>query len=350
MFSSHQVSLLRDKDEISGHTHVMEDIYFILVLVSLVCLVVGLIKPSAFSRFLQNEATRGKTSLIFSLAMITFFVLFGITSDKNEAVRQAETAKQTALLAESRPPQGNQAAMASETGTVVPSDTATEIVSAVEEVKKTEETFEVERVIDGDTLTLNMNGKKETLRLIGMDTPETVDPRKPVQCFAKEASAKAKEMLTGKRVRIEADPSQGERDKYNRLLRYIFLEDGTFFNKVMIEDGYAHEYTYNIPYRYQSEFKEAETRARESKRGLWGDVCNGDTMQSASSVESHSPAPTQALVAPVAPKASSGYTCNCSKTCANMSSCSEAQYQLNTCGCSARDADDDGIACDSDCQ
>ena len=196
-----------------------------------------------------------------------------------------------------------------------------------------------------------MNGKTEVLRLIGMDTPETVDPRKPVQCFAQEASAKAKEILMGKRVRIEADPSQGERDKYDRLLRYIFLEDGTSYNKLMIEEGYAHEFTYATPYKYQSEFKAAEASARENKRGFWGDVCDGNTEQSASSAESSSPTPTPAFVAPVAPKASSsGYTCNCSKTCANMSSCAEAQYQLNTCGCSARDADDDGIACDSDCQ
>ena len=338
----------------------MEDIYLILVLVSLICLVIGLIKPSVFSRFMKSWATRGKAGLIFGLAMIASIVLLGITSDQNEAIRQAETKKQVALIAESRPSQDNQDAVATETSTVVPVDTATEMVPAVEEVKKAEETFEVVRVIDGDTLTLNISGKKETLRLIGMDTPETVDPRKPVQCFAKEASDKAKAILTDKRVRIESDPSQGERDKYNRLLRYIFLENGTFFNKMMIEEGYAHEYTYHVPYKYQSEFEEAETRARENKRGLWGDVCDGDTMQSAEPAESTSPAPAPAApaqsvsptptVAEPTPQSSSAYTCNCSKTCPNMSSCAEAQYQLNTCGCSARDADDDGVACDADCQ
>lgn len=299
---------------------------------------------------MKSWATRKKTSFVFGLTLIVFFVLFGITSDKNEAIQQAETAKQAARIAESRSSQDNQDATATETSTVVPAETIAEVAPVAKEVKKVEETFEVVRVVDGDTLTLNISGKTETLRLIGMDTPETVDPRKPVQCFAKEASDKAKATLTGKSVKIEADPSQGERDKYNRLLRYIFLEDGTSFNKMMIEEGYAHEYTYNSPYKYQSEYKEAETKARENKKGLWGDLCNGDTTQSANSADqTTTPA---VIVAPAATQESSGsssYTCNCKKTCSNMS-CDEAQYQLSTCGCSARDADHDGTACDSQCQ
>lgn len=204
-------------------------------------------------------------------------------------------------------------------------------------------------VVDGDTLKVNIDGKEEALRLIGMDTPETVDPRKPVQCFAKEASSKAKETLTGKKVKLEVDPSQGERDKYDRLLRYLYLEDGTLYNQMMIEEGYAHEYTYNTPYKYQEVFKQAETRARESKKGFWGDICGGDTTQPA---EKSIPVPTPAP-APEAstsqPSGGAGWACNCKKTCAAMS-CQEAQYQLNSCGCSARDADKDGVACDSQCQ
>ena len=138
--------------------------------------------------------------------------------------------------------------------------------------------YKVSGVVDGDTIKINMNGKIETLRLIGLDTPETLDPRKLVQCFGKEASNKAKELLIGKKVRIETDSSQGSKDKYNRTLAYIYLEDGLFYNKYMIEQGYAHEYTYNVPYKYQSEFKEAVRKAQESKLGLWSpDTCNGIT-------------------------------------------------------------------------
>ena len=148
----------------------------------------------------------------------------------------------------------------------------------VESVNQTESTqgnlYKVVRVVDGDTVAVEINGNKETIRLIGIDTPETVDPRKPVECFGIEASNKAKEILTGKSVKLEADSIVGERDKYGRLLRYIFLEDGTNFNKTMISEGYAYEYTYNSPYKYQDKFKQAEKEAREAERGLWADgVC-----------------------------------------------------------------------------
>jgi len=129
--------------------------------------------------------------------------------------------------------------------------------------------YSVVRVIDGDTFVVNIDGKKETVRLIGVNSPEVNDPRKPVECFGIEASNKAKEILTGKKVRLEADPTQGDRDKYGRLLRYVFLEDGTNFNQLMIEQGYAFEYTYHFPYRYQKEFKEAQKKAEAEGRGLW---------------------------------------------------------------------------------
>lgn len=127
----------------------------------------------------------------------------------------------------------------------------------------------VVKVVDGDTITVQINGVKQTVRLIGIDTPETVDPRKPVQCFGRDASAKTKELVMGKNVRLEADPTQSNLDKYKRLLRYVYLEDGSLVNKVLIEQGYAHEYTYDIPYQFQSEFRIADQQARESQLGLW---------------------------------------------------------------------------------
>jgi micrococcal nuclease len=129
--------------------------------------------------------------------------------------------------------------------------------------------YSVIRVVDGDTLVVDIDGKNETVRLIGINSPEVNDPRKPVECFGREASNKAKEILTGKKVRLEIDSTQGDRDKYGRLLRYVFLEDGTNFNQLMIEQGYAFEYTYHFPYRYQKEFKQAQKKAEEEGKGLW---------------------------------------------------------------------------------
>lgn len=140
---------------------------------------------------------------------------------------------------------------------------------------KEDTSYRVTKVIDGDTIEVSIGNQPEKVRFIGIDTPETVDPRKTVQCFGVEASNKTKELLFDKRVFLEADPTQGNRDKYKRLLRYVYILDGTMINKLLIEEGFAHEYTYmSNPYKYQTEFKEAQKRARTNKRGLWDDnIC-----------------------------------------------------------------------------
>jgi len=140
------------------------------------------------------------------------------------------------------------------------------------------ETYEVKKVDDGDTLEIFRYGRSEKVRFIGIDTPETVDPRKTVQCFGKEASAKTKQLLTGKTISIEFDPVVGERDKYDRLLAYVWLGD-ELINLTLLREGYAHEYTYRSQtYKYQSEFKQAEAKARQSEVGLWSpQTCAGVT-------------------------------------------------------------------------
>lgn len=133
----------------------------------------------------------------------------------------------------------------------------------------TESLFVVSRVVDGDTIEVTRDEIKEKVRLIGINTPETVDPRRKVECFGKEASAHAKEILMGQKVRLVSDDSQTKYDKYERLLAYVYREDGLLINKHMIEEGYAYEYTYNVPYKYQKEFKEAQLKAQVEGKGLW---------------------------------------------------------------------------------
>lgn len=136
--------------------------------------------------------------------------------------------------------------------------------------------YKVTRVVDGDTLVVDINGTEEKVRLIGMNTPETVDPRKVVECFGKEASNRMKELAQGKIVRLEGDDTQNARDVYGRLLEYVYLEDGEMLNRKMIAEGYAYEYTYMTPYRYQKDFRDVQNIARVSVRGLWSpDTCNG---------------------------------------------------------------------------
>lgn len=134
--------------------------------------------------------------------------------------------------------------------------------------------YKVVNVVDGDTIDVELNGIKQRVRLLGIDTPESVDPRKPIECFGKEASSKTAEIVLNKSVKLESDETQSDKDKYKRLLRYVFLEDGTFVNELLIKEGYAHEYTYDAPYKYQAEFKLAQTQAQTNKKGLWADaVC-----------------------------------------------------------------------------
>ncbi len=129
--------------------------------------------------------------------------------------------------------------------------------------------YDVVRAVDGDTIIIQKDGAEERIRLIGINTPETVDPRKTVECFGNEASTRMKELTKGKIVRLEYDTTQGLRDTYDRTLAYVYLEDGQMLNRKMIAEGYAYEYTYMAPYKYQKEFKELQTLARVSERGLW---------------------------------------------------------------------------------
>ncbi len=126
-----------------------------------------------------------------------------------------------------------------------------------------QEKLTVKEIIDGDTIHLS-NGQK--VRYIGVDTPETVHPSKPVQCFGKEASNKNKELVEGKEVRLEKDVS--ETDRYDRLLRYVYVGD-IFINDYLVRNGYAYASSYPPDVKYQSLFLEAQKEARENQRGLW---------------------------------------------------------------------------------
>lgn len=134
----------------------------------------------------------------------------------------------------------------------------------------------VVEVSDGDTFKVKIAGVTETVRLIGIDTPETKDPRKPVQCFGRAASDVAKKLLKGKLVRLEGDPESGDRDKYQRLLRFAYLEDGTFYNQHMVEQGYAFAYTI-FPNSKLELFRGWERQAREANRGLWAGCSVNET-------------------------------------------------------------------------
>jgi micrococcal nuclease len=140
--------------------------------------------------------------------------------------------------------------------------------------------YKVNKVIDGDTISviklrdnsnLNQEDRQEIIkvRLLGINTPETVDPRREVECFGLEASNNMKLLANDTNVILETDVSQDTYDKYGRLLAYVFLESGEMLNEIQIKNGYAYEYTYDKPYKYQSSFKLLQSYAKDNKLGLW---------------------------------------------------------------------------------
>ena len=131
------------------------------------------------------------------------------------------------------------------------------------------ETYKVVRVVDGDTFIIDYNGTEERVRMIGIDTPESVHPNKEKNsAFGKQISNYTKEKLTGKEVQIEFDVSQ--RDKYGRFLCYVYI-DGEMYNKLLLEEGFAKVATYPPNVKYVDDFTKIQKQARENKKGMWQD-------------------------------------------------------------------------------
>jgi micrococcal nuclease len=126
----------------------------------------------------------------------------------------------------------------------------------------------VTRVVDGDTIHVQVGGEDETVRYIGVDTPETVKPNTPVQCFGKKASAYNHRLVDGQRVRLRFDAER--RDRYGRLLAYVYrTKDGLFVNDALVRNGYATTLTIPPNVAHEADFRASARKAREADRGLW---------------------------------------------------------------------------------
>ena len=137
----------------------------------------------------------------------------------------------------------------------------------------------VTRVVDGDTLKASISGRTETVRVIGLDTPESVKPGTPVECFALRATAEARSLLpVGAAIRLESDPTQAKRDQYGRLLAHVWLADGTLYAERMVRGGFGIHYIYGgVPSIYARRLAAAEDAARAVPRGLWSPAtCSGN--------------------------------------------------------------------------
>ncbi len=271
----------------------MATLFVFLFLASLVVLVVGLIKPSWVIKWGQKRG-RKQVGLYYSISTIVFFFLIAafappvektnikadksvenasITTSTSTTTPNTSTSTIDSVVSSSDPNLSsplNEVTNSNQTAAQasVVSPTVSPAANQPVKTSDTPQLFKVTKVVDGDTIEISTG---ERVRYIGMDTPETVDPRKSVQCFGKEASNKNKELVEGKEVRLVKDIS--DKDKYGRLLRYVYVGD-TFINLELVKQGYASSYSYPPDIKYQSQILQAQKDAQVAKLGLWS-ACDG---------------------------------------------------------------------------
>lgn len=327
--------------------------------ISALLLSILLIPP--FSAYVFSKIRRPVPTLAkVIVGIVLFFVMIGTASSSTSSQSQPSQNSSTASVSSDE--QAITETITDQTATIEPSPTPLPIIT----------TFEVVSVVDGDTFKVVIDGKNETVRLVGINTPETVDPRRPVECFGKEASDKLKSLLLGQHVALEPDETQSDRDTYGRLLRFAKLHGVDDVGLMMLQEGYAEESLYSsTPHVLYDSYVQAEKEAQESKKGLWADnVCPVSTPKPTATpkptqapVKLNTPTPSPKPVSTSTPPPSkqssgsggSGYSCTGPDLdCKDFSSRSEVLQFWNTCGFSASydphrldGNDNDGQPCES---
>jgi len=314
----------------------MAALFLFLFFISLFLLIIGLLSPKKVIRW-GNNPTRKKVLIYFGIATILFFILTGVFADtsKNSLDNNTNVNNNTNL--------NNQ----------ISTNTDQLATSTDDNLKQDEQLFLVKRVIDGDTIELD-NGQK--VRYIGIDTPETVHPSIPVQCFGQEASNKNKELVEGKMIRMEKDVS--ETDRYGRLLRYIYV-DNLFVNDYLVRNGYAYADTVPPDVKYSDQFVKAQQEARENNRGLWlgcpsqNAILNNTNTSNNQSANQNNNNNQQNNSTPGPTSNTSNYICSYNAyNCTDFTTHAEAQAVYEYCGgvnndIHQLDRDKDGQACET---
>lgn len=204
----------------------------------------------------------------------------------------------------------------------------------------------VTKIVDGDTIIIARNSQTETVRLVGINTPETVDPRTGAECFGREASAQMSLLALNRQVYLEPDPTQSDRDRYNRLLRFVFLEDGTDIGLSLIKQGFAHQTLYSAkPHKYHPQYLQAEQFAITQQLGLWNpSACTQPTIILP---------PYPSKVQGVSITYTGDYTCDGpDRDCSDFPTHEQAQAFFIQCGGPSQDPhrldiEQDGLACET---
>lgn len=224
---------------------------------------------------------------------------------------------------------------------------------------------QVVEIVDGDTIRVEIDGQTYTIRYIGVDTPETKHPEKPVEWMGPQATEANRELVGGETVILEKDVS--ETDQYGRLLRYVWLLDGTFVNAELVRQGYAQAVSYPPDVKYQDRFRDLQQEAAEAGRGLWGPTPTPNPTQTPIPPSAtprprptNTPEPAQPTLLPPPPATNTpsapAAACSCSGNqynCGDFSTHNAAQACYDYCvsigagDIHRLDGDNDGIACES---
>ena len=206
----------------------------------------------------------------------------------------------------------------------------------------------VVEVVDGDTIHVQLPSGVEKVRIIGIDTPETVDPNRPASCFGPEATAFAKETLAGKTVTLELDPTQDRRDRFDRLLAHVHVGNALYAAEA-IGGGYGIHYIYEVPSIHAAELAAAEASAKAANRGIWA-ACEGRVDLPLSAVPGPTPLP---VVAASEPRANA--TCHpsytpCVPNAGHDLDCKDIGFKVTIIGPDVYrldGSDHDGLGCES---
>lgn len=257
---------------------------------------------------------RFRTPAIGAILAFAFLIVLGSRTSDTPTPPTASTENANAASSETQSNRTQAETAAIKTSISDPEGTAEKIAGEYGTVTK---------VVDGDTIDVLIGGAIKRVRYIGIDTPETVDPRKPVQCMGKEASSRNSELVLGKEVRLVTDVTDA--DRYGRLLRYVYQGDA-FVNETLVREGFAKVYTYPPDVHFIPLFLEAERDARENGRGLWSLCGESDTVSQPAQASQKQ----QSASAPEQP--ASGMTQGACMIKGNINAEGEKIYHLDHCG------------------
>lgn len=259
-------------------------IFLILAIASLVLIFVGLFKPNV--AFWSKKKTKKSASIGYLILTIVFLLLFGISaSSQDTASKKNDTKTQTASTemnnTKSNDSTSNDSSNDSKVSNTVasPSADSSDKKEAAKSASKTDtkksttpsnqHAVTLVETVDGDTIKVNYNGKVETVRYLLVDTPEEKKPGTCVQPYAVSAYNENKKLVNSGKLSLEFETNGDKRDKYGRLLAYVFV-DGKSVQEELLKEGYARvAYIYNPPYKYLSKYQSDEKIAKNKHLNIW---------------------------------------------------------------------------------